>query len=112
MYFIYKIENLINHKIYIGLTNNIERRRERHFSDLRNNRHDNSFLQKEFLKYGEQNFSFAIEFSGDITTEEIGEKEKYYVQKYDSYRNGYNQNKGGNFGPSNGGTHLTQQDIF
>jgi hypothetical protein len=44
MYYIYKIENLINHKIYIGLTNNIIRRRNRHFTDLRCNRHDNSFL--------------------------------------------------------------------
>jgi predicted GIY-YIG superfamily endonuclease len=30
-YYIYKIENLVNHKIYIGLTKNIGRRRCRHF---------------------------------------------------------------------------------
>ena len=112
MYYIYKIENLQNHKIYIGLTNNIARRRARHFTDLRCNRHDNSFLQKEFNIYGEENFIFSIEFEGDITFEEIGEKEKEYIKKYDSYRNGYNQNEGGNFGPSNGGSHLTQSDIF
>lgn len=35
MYYIYKIENLLNHKKYIGLTNNIQRRRARHFTDLR-----------------------------------------------------------------------------
>ena len=34
MYFIYKIENLKNHKKYIGLTNNVARRRARHFTDL------------------------------------------------------------------------------
>lgn len=56
MYYIYKIENQINHKIYIGLTNNIARRRARHFTDLRYNKHDNSFLQKEFNIYGEDNF--------------------------------------------------------
>lgn len=112
MYYIYKIENLQNHKIYIGLTNNIARRRARHFTDLRCNRHDNGFLQKEFNIYGEKNFSFSIEFEGDVTYEEIGEKEKEYIKKYDSYKNGYNQNEGGNFGPSNGGSHLTQSDIF
>jgi hypothetical protein len=112
MYYIYKIENLVNHKKYIGLTNNIARRRARHFTDLRGNRHDNSFLQKEFNIYGEENFCFNIEFQGDITSQEIGEKEKEYIKKYDSYRNGYNQNEGGNFGPSNGGSHLTQSDIF
>lgn len=103
---------MINHKKYIGLTNNVARRRARHFTDLRRNCHDNSFLQSEFNKYGEENFSFNIEFEGDITSEEIGIKEKEYIKLYDSYRNGYNQNEGGNFGPSNGGTHLTQADIF
>lgn len=112
MYYIYKIENLINHRKYIGLTNNIIRRKLRHFSDLKHNRHDNSFLQKEFNIYGIENFSFNIEFEGEVSYQEIGEKEKEYIKKYDSYRNGYNQNEGGNFGPSNGGSHLTQSDIF
>lgn len=112
MYYIYKIENLINHKTYIGLTNNLQRRRNRHFTDLKCNRHDNSFLQKEVNIYGLNNFSFEKIFEGDISAEEISEKEKYYIQLYDSYYNGYNQNEGGNFGPSNGGTHLTKSDIF
>lgn len=112
MYYIYKIENLINHKKYIGLTNNIQRRRNRHFTDLRCNRHDNSFLQKEFNIYGINNFSFEEIYSGDISYQEISEKEKYYIKLYDSYYNGYNQNEGGNFGPSNGGSHLIKSDIF
>lgn len=112
IYYIYKIENLINHKIYIGLTNNIVRRKTRHFTDLRCNRHDNHFLQKEFNIYGEDNFSFSVEFEGDVTEKEIGDKEKEFIKKYDSYRNGYNQNEGGNFGASNGGSKLTQSDIF
>lgn len=112
MYYIYKIENLINHKTYIGLTNNIIRRKSRHFSDLRNNTHDNSFLQKEFNIYGEKNFSFEVIFEADITSQEISDKERFYIKKYDSYRNGYNQNEGGNFGPSNGGTHLIKTDVL
>lgn len=39
-------------------------------------------------------------------------KEVEYIEKYDSYYNGYNQNKGGNFGPSNGGSHLLKSDIL
>lgn len=112
MYYIYKIENLQNHKIYIGLTNNIARRRARHFTDLRCNRHDNNFLQKEFNIYGEENFSFEQLFEGDVSEKEISEKEREYIKLYDSYRNGYNQNEGGNFGPSNGGSCLTQSDIY
>lgn len=112
MYYIYKIENIVNHKIYIGLTNNIVRRRTRHFTDLKCNRHDNSFLQKEYNIYGKDNFIFNIEYEGDITEKEISIKEQEYIKIYDSYKNGYNQNEGGNFGPSNGGSHLTQSDIF
>ena len=112
MYYIYKIENLINKKKYIGLTCNIKRRRARHFSDLRRNQHDNSFLQKEFNIFGEENFDFNIEFEGDVSYQEISNKEKYFISLYDSYRNGYNQNEGGNFGPSNGGSHLTENEIL
>lgn len=103
---------MVNHKKYIGLTNNIVRRRNRHFYDLRKNKHDNSFLQKEYNIYGKENFSFTIEFEGDVSYQEIGEKEKEYIKYYDSYKNGYNQNEGGNFGPANGGSHLIENDIL
>ena len=112
MYYIYKIENLINHKKYIGLTNNIQRRYLRHFSDLKRGCHDNSFLQKEYNIYGKDNFSFEQIFEGDISSKEISEKEKYYIKLYDSFHNGYNQNEGGNFGPTNGGSHLIETDVL
>lgn len=112
MYYIYKIENIKNNKKYIGLTNNVARRRARHFTDLKCNRHDNQFLQKEFNIYGIENFIFSIEYQGDISEEEIGKKEKEIIKYYDSYHNGYNQNEGGNFGASNGGSQLTQSDIY
>ncbi len=112
MYYIYKIENLINGKKYIGLTNNIVRRKSRHFTDLKYNHHDNNFLQKEYNIYGKNNFSFEIIFSGEVDYEIISDLEKYYIKKYDSFLNGYNQNEGGNFGPSNGGSHLVKSDIL
>ena len=112
MYYIYKIENLINGKKYIGLTNNIQRRRSRHFTDLKTGKHNNHFLQKEYNIYGAKNFSFEIEFEGNVSYEEISQLEKDFILKYDSYKNGYNQNEGGNFGPSNGGSTLTESDIL
>lgn len=64
------------------------------------------------MRDGEENFSFEIIFEGEVTYEEISEKEVYYIEYYDSYFNGYNQNKGGNFRPSNGGSHLIKSDLF
>lgn len=57
---IYKIINVINNKFYIGSAVNFSRRKTRHFSELRTNRHSNSKLQNAWNKYGEQSFVFAI----------------------------------------------------
>ena len=60
---IYKITNLINKKIYIGSAsqkNGIGGRISEHKSDLKNNKHDNSYLQNSWNKYGEDNFKFEI----------------------------------------------------
>lgn len=57
---IYKIINVVNNKFYVGSAVNLSRRRARHFSELRNNRHKNGRLQNAWLKYGEQAFVFVI----------------------------------------------------
>ena len=44
MYWFYEIENVLNHKKYVGLTSNVKRREIRHFTDLKMNRHHNSFF--------------------------------------------------------------------
>jgi group I intron endonuclease len=57
---IYKIINVVNNKFYIGSAVNLSRRRARHFSELRNNRHNNGKLQNAWNKYGEQAFTFVV----------------------------------------------------
>jgi group I intron endonuclease len=57
---IYKIINVVNNKFYVGSTVNMSRRRARHFSELRNNRHNNKYLQAAWNKYGEKAFIFVI----------------------------------------------------
>lgn len=57
---IYKIENLINGKIYIGSTNNLKKREYEHFRLLNNNKHHSSFLQRSYNKYGKDSFNFKI----------------------------------------------------
>lgn len=52
---IYKIENLINHKVYIGQSIDIERRFRNHI-----NNEVSPHLKRAFEKYGIENFSFEI----------------------------------------------------
>lgn len=92
---IYCIENVINHKKYIGLSRDIHRRWNEHRSDLRNNCHVNVYLQRAWNVYGEESFKFDIVELCDPT--EICDKERYYILEYHtlSHENGYNLTSGG-----------------
>lgn len=81
---IYKIENLINHKVYIGQSIHIEKRWQEHcrFSN-------DSVIAKAIQKYGKENFSFQI--LEECSEQELDEKELSYIRKYNSLvPNGYN----------------------
>lgn len=57
---IYYIENIINDKIYIGSSSNIEKRIANHRNCLRKQMHTNPRLQNSWDKYGEQAFDFGV----------------------------------------------------
>ena len=57
---IYKIINIVNNKFYVGSAVDLKRRKTRHFSELRNSKHNNRHLQAAWNKYGEQAFVFII----------------------------------------------------
>lgn len=92
---IYCIENIINHKKYIGQSISIKDRWRYHKSKLRRNTHENDYLQKAWNKYGEENFKFYIleECAIDI----IDDREQYYINLYDVNNRdcGYNIERGG-----------------
>lgn len=96
MHVIYKIENKINKKKYIGQTNNPHRRKKRHFSELKCSKHINTHLQKAWNKYGSQNFIFEIIDKSD-SLKEILEKEKFWINFYKTVdrKFGYNLTYGG-----------------
>lgn len=94
MGYIYKIQNLINDSIYIGQT---VKTAEKRFQQHRNNYDKPYFSQltlyKAFKKYGLENFSFEV--IEEIENEKLDEREKYWIDYYDSYKNGYNMTLGG-----------------
>lgn len=78
---IYKIQNKISGKLYIGSSYNIRERLNNHKSMLRCNRHHSIYLQRAYDKYGIENFIFKeLE---ECKLQELMVKEQYYINKYD-----------------------------
>lgn len=94
---IYKIENLVNHKIYIGQSTDITKRwrneKTRAFNSL--SVEYNSPLARAFRKYGIENFSFSV--LEECTKELLNQREQYWADYYNSYIPlGYNVARCGN----------------
>ena len=101
---IYKITNLINNKVYIGQSWNIEKRWYAHRS-----REFNNHLNHSIKKYKINNFSFEViqELDASIATQELlNSLEQKYIQEFESINpeKGYNKKSGGNQGG-----HLSQE---
>lgn len=91
---IYMIKNKVNNKIYIGQSFNIkERWAKGHIKPLEMNNHINIHLQRSWNKYGKENFEFII--IEECIISELNKKEIFWIEFYDSFKNGYNRTLGG-----------------
>ena len=95
---IYKIENKINKKVYIGQSINYEKRMLEHIWGRKNEKqHIQQVIDRAIKKYGKENFNFEKIIDCE-NQEEADELERYYIKKYNSLKpNGYNVLKGGRF---------------
>lgn len=92
---IYKIENKVNGKVYIGQSKHIQKRWNEHKMHLRNNKHYNQYLQHAWNKYGEENFEFSILEECDC--DKIDDLEIHHIKEHNSTEKerGYNLQFGG-----------------
>ena len=87
---IYKITNIQNNKVYIGQTiRPIKDRFNRHINDALNNIIDTHFA-RAIRKYGRENFQIEIIDTAQ-SQNELNEKERYWIQYYNSVKEGYNE---------------------
>ena len=89
---IYKLINNKNNKVYVGQSVNIEQRFKDHINNLRNNNHyayklQNFYNQNKNLK----SFKITYEILEIVDNKKhLNSREQYYIQLYDSHKNGYN----------------------
>lgn len=106
---IYKITNNINGKIYIGQSNNIQRRFSEHQTKGSISRIP---VDIAIQKYGKENFSFEV--LEECPVEELNTKETEWITYFNSIENGYNCSLGGDqqsAGSNNGRAILTEDEV-
>ena len=93
--YIYKIQNTINNKVYIGQTiTNPMKRWQDHYSCYKKN--IQYPLYQDMNQYGIEHFTFQV-IESNVPQEQLDEKEIQYIQQYHSYikDTGYNLTLGG-----------------
>lgn len=92
---IYKLQNNVNGKVYIGQTKTqLKIRAQEHFSTARKSiEFEPDTLYYDIQKYGEDSFSAVVLEQCD--NKDLSDRESYYIAVYDSIKSGYNKNSGG-----------------
>lgn len=95
---IYKIENKVNGKVYIGQSVNIRKRFIEHRYRAYDKKDEDTYslyLYTAIRKYGKENFAFSV--VEECRPEELNDREKYWIAYYKSNLKeyGYNLSDGG-----------------
>ena len=90
---IYKYQNKLNGKIYIGQSTDIERRYQQHLWDAEKRPEQGTGIDLAINKYGINNFTFEI--IEQCNSEQLDERERFWIEYFNSYTDGYNRTPGG-----------------
>lgn len=91
---IYIIRNTVNDKVYIGQTTvDVKTRFSQHCKNSTiKNRHYK--LYNAMKKYGKDNFYCDV-LEKNVNINDLDDREIFFINKYNSFENGYNSTKGG-----------------
>jgi group I intron endonuclease len=99
IYYIYKITNKFNNKVYIGYTGgSIQRRWKQHISCSKIFPNKTK-LYSAINKYGPENFSIETIYCSLSKDHTLKEMEPYFIRLYNSKNSGYNIRPGGEGAP-------------
>lgn len=95
---IYKITNKITNKVYIGQTKKtLEKRWHQHIKEaqdaINGDRQNFPLFHRMIIKYGKENFN--IELLEECSDDKLDIKERYWINQFNSYNDGYNATIGG-----------------
>ena len=118
---IYCIENKINGHKYIGLSKDCMKRWSDHYSKCIHSKKEDDIRKPLYMamrKYGRDNFSFTI--IEECPEDKLKEREIYWIEKLDTFHNGYNATPGGDRfegetilkGERHGMAKLTEKDVI
>lgn len=103
--YIYCISNDINNNKYVGKTiRSIKERFQEHCRDFRKYECEKRPLYSAMKKYGTEHF--FVEQLEEVEISKLEEREQYWINKLDTYNNGYNATIGGD------GKILYDYDLF
>lgn len=112
MYYVYKVTNTVNDKVYIGQTvkNPPSHRWNQHWYDAKNNNKGMAF-HSALRKYGRDMFIFEV-IAVCFTVDDANFAEIFYIDKYNSVApTGYNITTGGNYAPMSESTRLKMIEV-
>lgn len=91
---IYRVENIKNGKCYVGRTSKTpERRFKEHLRHALRKGSPYKF-HAAIRKHGKGSFSLSV-IESDVHSNQINEREAYWITQYDAFNRGYNMNPGG-----------------